>query len=109
MTLPFLDRLRAGGRLPLYTISQNDASTTRAFHDHFGTRLPTLLDSEEAGFPVSNTFGISMVPSMFLVQPGGIIGRVIEGWRKSEIGWLGTLAGVDPFHGGDSVPEWKAG
>jgi len=81
----------------------------REFHRRFGVNLPTLLDSEKAGFPVSNTFGISMVPTMFLVETDGSISRVSEGWRKSDIEKLGALAGINPFQGGGSVPEWKAG
>ena len=43
---------------------------------------------------MSNAFGISSVPTMFLVEPDGAISRVIEGWRKRDIEWLGGQAGV---------------
>jgi len=109
LTLPFLERIRLAGRLPVYAVSQNDARDTRDFHRRFGLSLPTLLDSEEAGFTVSNVFGISSVPTLFLVEADGSLARVIEGWSKSEIERLGELAGVKPFRPSDSVPEWKAG
>jgi peroxiredoxin len=109
MTLPFLDRIQSPDRLPVYAISQNDAADTRAFQRRFTTALPTLLDPENAGFPVSNAFGISMVPTLFLIEPGGAISRVLEGWSKSEVAQLGVLAGVNPFSPGEPVPEWKAG
>ncbi|HYW44816.1 MAG TPA: TlpA disulfide reductase family protein [Bryobacteraceae bacterium] len=108
-TLPFLDRIHSPGRLPIYGISQNDAGDTRDFKGEFGVRLPTLLDSEEDGFPVSNAFGISSVPTMFLIEPDGTVSRVMEGWNKKEIEWLGGRAGVHPFRPGENVPAWKAG
>jgi peroxiredoxin len=109
MTLPFLDRIRSSGSFPVYGVSQNDARDTRDFHRRLGLSLPSLLDSEEGGFVVSNAFGISSVPTLFLIETDGSIARVIEGWSKSEIERLGELAGVKPFRPTDSVPEWKAG
>ena len=93
----------------MYGVSQNDAGDTRDFNTRFGLSFPTLLDSEKAGFAVSNAFGISSVPTLFLIETDGSIGRVLEGWSKSEIERLGELAGVKPFRPSDSVPEWKAG
>jgi len=109
LTLPYLERIQASGRLPVFAISQNDADDSRAFNRRFGVTMPTLLDAEENGFAVSNAFGISTVPTLFLVQPDGAVARVIEGWQKKEIEKLAAEAGVNPFREGDSVPDWKAG
>jgi peroxiredoxin len=109
LTLPYLERIQASGRLPIFAISQNDAADSRDFNRRFGVSMPTLLDTEESGFPVSNAFGISTVPTLFVVEPGGAVARVVEGWNKSEIAKLGAQAGVNPFSDGDSVPDWKAG
>jgi peroxiredoxin len=108
-TLPFLERIHQGGTVPVYAISQDGAKDTREFNRQCGLALPTLLDSERSGFPVSNAFGISSVPTTFLIERDGRISRVIEGWSKREIEWLGGLAGVEAFRQGDNVPEWKAG
>jgi len=109
LTFPFLERLHQSGALAVYGISQNDADDTREFNHEFGVTFPTLLDTEENGFPASNDYGISSVPTLFLVEPDGTVSRVIEGWQKREIEWLGTQAGVQPFRETDRVPEWKAG
>jgi peroxiredoxin len=109
LTLPFLERIHSGGALSIFGISQNDAGQTREFNREFGVTFPTLLDTEESGFPVSDAFGISSVPAMFLVEGDGTISHVVEGWRKTEIEWLGEKAGVRPFRPSDHVPEWKAG
>lgn len=109
LTLPFLERIQSSGRLRVFGVSQNDARDTRDFHRRFSITFPSLLDSEQAGFVVSNTFGISSVPTSFLIESDATIARVSEGWSKNEIERLGALAGVKPFLPSDSVPEWKAG
>lgn len=109
LTFPFLERLHSAGTLAIYGISQNDDEDTREFNHQFGVTFPMLLDAEEGGFPVSNAFGISSVPTVFLIERDGTISRVIEGWRKKEIEWLGAKAGAVPFRQGENVPEWKAG
>jgi peroxiredoxin len=109
MTFPFLERIHAAGAVRIFGISQNDAGDTGEFNQEFGVTFPTLLDSEDDGFPASNAYGISSVPSMFLVEPGGKIANVMEGWRKREMEALAAPALASVFRPGDYVPEWKAG
>ena len=109
MTLPYLDRVHTPGRLSVYAVSQNDEQDTRDFHKHFRIALPTLLDSEENAFPLSNAFGISSVPTMFLIERDGTVSRVIEGWVKQDIEALAGLAGVGLFQEGERLPAWKPG
>jgi len=109
LTLPFLERIHKGATLPVYAISQDDAEDTREFNREFGLTLATLLDAEGSGYPASNAFGISSVPTTFLIEGDGAIARVIEGWSKREIASLGGLAGAQVFRQGDNVPDWKAG
>ena len=108
-TFPFLERIHKGGTLPVYAISLDDAEDTREFNREFGITIPMLIDTGRSGYPASNAFGISSVPTVFLMERDGRISRVIEGWSKREIEWLGGLAGVEAFRQGDNVPEWKAG
>jgi peroxiredoxin len=109
LTFPFLERLHQPGVLPVYGISQNDAESTREFAGRYGITFPMLLDEEERGFAVSNAFGISTVPTIFLIGQDGSISRVIEGWQKQEIGAIAGFAGVSLFRPDDRVPEAKAG
>ena len=108
LTFPYLERIHASG-LTVIGISQNDPEDTREFNQYYGVTFPTLLDTEESGFPVSDAYGISSVPTMFLVDSSGVITRVVEGWSKKDIDWLGLQAGASPFRQDDRVPEWKAG
>jgi peroxiredoxin len=109
LTLPFLERIHKSGTLPVYAVSQDDAEDTREFNREFGLTLPTLLDSGRSGYPVSQAFGISSVPSAFLIERDGGISRVIEGWSKRDMESLGGRAGAQVFRQGENVPEWKAG
>ena len=107
-TLPFLERMRKG-KLQLVAISQDDAESTREFHESFRISLETLLDSEDDGYPVSNAYRIANVPTMFVIERDGTIGEVIYGFVKRDIAEIGTRCGIAPFGPGDYVPEWKAG
>jgi peroxiredoxin len=99
-TLPYLDRVRPG--IQVYGVSQNDADDTREFADYYNVKFPILLDPERT-YPASNAFGITHVPTMFLLDSAGRIERVIEGWIKKDMESLGAV------HASDNVPAWKAG
>lgn len=109
LTFPFIERIHTPAKLPVYGISQNDADDTRGFAQRFGVNFPVLLDTKQSGFAISNAFGISSVPTMFLIERDGTISRVFVGWRKQEIDWLAAKAGVSAFRKGENLPEWKAG
>src|SRR5882672_7097666 len=74
LTLPFIERMYKGaknGVTRMFAVSQDDAADTREFNQEFGITMPTLLDLEQKGYPASNAFGLTNVPSLFLVEPGG--------------------------------------
>lgn len=106
--LPFLDRLTAGS-IRIVGISQDDAAPTERFQEEFGLKFPSLIDEEGAGFAVSNAFGITHVPTMFLVESDGRVSWALDGFSKKEFERLGERAGVAPFREGEPVPDWKGG
>ncbi len=105
-TLPFLERFHQG-KVNVVAISQDDAASTREFNREFGLTFPSLLDGP--GYPASNGFGISHVPSLFVVEPDGSVSWALDGFNKSELSDLGVRFGVKPFRPNEYVPEWKAG
>lgn len=107
-TLPFLERLQ-GGRLQVVGISQDDAEWTREFNTEFGLTFPTLTDLAATNYPVSNAFGITIVPSLFLVQPDGRISWTGVGFSRQSMVELAEMAGVPVLKSGERVPEWKSG
>lgn len=109
LTAPYLERLAANHSLQVIGISQDDAGATRGFVQRFGLTFPMLLDLSSEGYPASNAFGISSVPSLFLLERDGTIARSISGFSKRDFEEIGARAGVSPFGPEDHVPEWKAG
>ncbi|MCX6598692.1 MAG: TlpA disulfide reductase family protein [Acidobacteria bacterium] len=109
MTFPFLDRVAAAGTLDVIGIGQDHAGALQSFCSKFGIRFPMLMDSAEDGYPTSNAFGLSHVPTVFLIEPGGEISLAMEGFSKVQMLELGRRAGMDPFLPGEYVPEWKSG
>ncbi len=107
-TFPYLERLSRGA-VPIAAVSQDDASTAKNFNREFAISFPTLIDSSSGGYAASNAFGISTVPSCFLVGKDQTISWSMEGWSKADVEELARQAGVALFKPGEYVPEWKAG
>jgi peroxiredoxin len=95
--------------VPFFGISQDDERATREFLADFGITFPSLLDSRESGYQVSNAFGITHVPTLYLIGQEGRIAWVSEGFSKADLEQLGERAGIAPFREAESVPSFKAG
>ena len=107
LAMPYVNRL-AQGSLRVLAVSQNDAATTEKFHAHFGITMPTVLDPEKS-FAASNAYGLTNVPSLFVVEGDGTISQSLSGFSKADYAALGERAGVAVFREGEAVPDWKAG
>lgn len=116
-TFPFLQRIyeRYGSeKFTFWAISQNDTEDTREFLDKYGVKIPTLLD--DTGYPVSNAYGLTNVPTIFLILPDGKIEMSSVGFSKADLermaGEAARAAG-NPMSGvfapGEKVPEYKPG
>ncbi len=111
LAFPFLQRLTdgAGEQAPqLVAVSQDEATATTVFHKRFHLSIETVLDQAPA-FPASNAFGISHVPSLFLIEPDGRISTAVEGFSKTHLEKLGERFGVSPFRTADRVPVLQPG
>ncbi|MGH9862946.1 MAG: peroxiredoxin family protein [Candidatus Acidiferrales bacterium] len=116
-TFPFLERLYQGIKgqdgLTLWGVSQDDARDTLDFAREFGTSFPLLPD--EDGYPVSNAYGLTNVPTLFLVKPDGQIQLTSVGFERRDIervaGEFARVAGqpIQVFQPGENVPDSKAG
>jgi peroxiredoxin len=119
LAFPFLERIYkaygAGGKFTLVGVSQDNAADTRAFNRQMGVTFPVLLDP--AGkYPVSSAYGLTNVPSIFLISPHGEVELSVVGWSKPETEELGRrlaqVSGVAPapiVKASDKVPEFKPG
>lgn len=118
--LPFFERLHkrlADAPVSLWSISQNSIDHTNGFAREFGVEtLPVLFDPEEEGFAVSNSYGITNVPTAFLIEPDGKIAATAVGWSKDDTAAmarrLGEAAGEPDlalFEPGENVAAFRPG
>ncbi|MFY9804167.1 MAG: TlpA disulfide reductase family protein [Candidatus Acidiferrales bacterium] len=116
-TAPFLERLHetyAGPKFTFWGISQDDTRDTRDFFKEFDVEFPSLIDAD--GYPVSNQYGITNVPSIFLISPDGKIQVTSVGFAKKDLEQISAAAaratGAPPkplFKPSEAVPEVKPG
>jgi peroxiredoxin len=116
-TFPFLERLYetyADSKFTLVGISQNDAADTREFCKEFGIKFPTLVDGH--GYPASNDYGLTTVPTLFLISQDRKIQQTSVGFVKADLEKLASLVAlaegkpaVPLFKPGEVIPESKPG
>jgi peroxiredoxin len=85
-TFPFLERLykRYGGDgVTFLGISQNDERATQTFAKEYGLTFPMLVD--ENGYPVSNAYGLTNVPTIFLIDTDGTVKVSSMGFDKKDL------------------------
>ena len=85
-TFPFLERLykRYGGKdVTFLGISQDNARATKEFADEYGVTFPMVLDSE--GYPASNAYGLTNVPTSFLIDTDGAVKIASMGFNKKDL------------------------
>jgi len=116
-TLPYLQRLAqryAGDSATVIAISQDDVRGTKEFNREYGVTFPTLLD--DPGYPVSNAYGLSTVPTIFLIEPDGKVKISCMGFDKgdlekiaAELSQLRKIASAPLFRSDEVIPAQKPG
>jgi peroxiredoxin len=115
---PFLERIyKAHGKGPvtMVGISQNSKRDTNVFLHEFGVTFPVLLDEPDT-YPVSNSYGLTNVPTIFWIGQDGKIEISSVGWVKKEIEEINQRSaelggsGANPvFLPGETVADFRAG
>jgi peroxiredoxin len=116
--LPYLERLhKAHGdqKITIVGISQDDLRNTNAFLREYGVTFSTLLDDPK-GYAVSNAYGLTNVPTWFLIGQDGEIEISSVGWVKKDLEDLNRKlaefqkTSLPPlFKPGDDVRDFRAG
>ena len=116
--LPYLERIyKAYGdkKASFIGVSQDNPETSRQFAKEYKISFPIGLD-DTARYPASNAYGLTTVPSIFLISPEGKVEMSTVGWDKRDMEELNKriakAAGVSPaplFKPGEQVPDFKAG
>ena len=118
MAFPYIERIHKQfpkSKLQIVGISQNDAKATAGFAKEYGVTFPIALEDTDR-FTVSNQYGLTNVPTLFLVSTEGKIELSSVGWLKDEVQFVADVAarndGAKPvsiFKPGEDVPAFKAG
>ncbi len=68
----------------LSAFSQDDARSTAKFAKEYGVTFPVLIDDEN-GYLVSNAYGLTNVPTIFLIDTDGTVKVSCMGFDKSVL------------------------
>ena len=116
-TFPFLERLhQRHGKdgVAFLGISQNDSADSKKFAQQYGLTFPILLDAK--GYPASNAYGLTNVPTIFLIDAGGAVKVSSMGFNKADLENIAntladrkSISRAPVFLPGESVPAYKPG
>jgi peroxiredoxin len=116
-TMPFLERLHetyGGANFSLLGISQDAAEPTSEFCAEYGLKFPAMIDAD--GYPASNQYGLTNVPTLFLIAPDGKIQSTSVGFSKADLESIAAAAAratgkpaTPLFKAGEVVPATKSG
>jgi peroxiredoxin len=116
-TFPFLQRIYetyGDSKVSFVGVSQDNSSDTREFLNEFGVKFPALIDAD--GYKVSKEYGLTNVPSIFLIQPNGKVRTSSTGFTKKDLETISAdiaAASGKPaqplFRPGEKVPDHRPG
>jgi peroxiredoxin len=118
-TFPFLQRLYeryTGDNVTFLGISQDDAKATAGFARQYGITFPMALDEKEKGYRASNDYGLTSVPTIFLIDPDGSVRVSSMGFVKADLERIAAelaerreIAPAALFRANESVPASRPG
>jgi len=89
-------------------IGQDPAPALAVFRDRWGQTVPTV--SEPRPYRVSDAYRLVSVPSLYLVDPGGMVLDVVVGWDRDGWNRVAAAAGGRPVSAaGDGLPPYRPG
>jgi len=118
-TFPYLERLYkryGGGGVTFLGISQDDSRSTKDFAKEYGVTFPMLLDEKQKGYVASNAYGLTNVPTIFLIEPDGTVKISCMGFDKKDLESMAAylaerkkIPRAALFRADESVPAQKPG
>lgn len=116
-TFPLIERIHeafGSSKFTIWGISQDDAQDTREFIKEYGIQFPVVI--EEHGYAVSNQYGITNVPTLFLVSTDGGIQFSSVGFEKDALEKIAAEAAHATekpasaiFKPSEAIPAYKPG
>jgi peroxiredoxin len=107
---PFFERLYQANRAAHVTVlgvSQDDSKKTKEFMNEYGVTFPVTIDDESRHYPVSSAYGLTNVPTLFLISPDGQIEVSSVSWSKADVDSVNQK--LAEYRQQKPVPLWQAG
>ena len=79
-------------------VGQDDEAKLRSFADRYGITFPSVVDAPP--YPASRSYGVRVVPTLFLVRDGEVR-DVVESWDRE--GFNRIARGLAELTGGEPV------
>lgn len=107
MVAPKVQALADGGAR-VVAVGEDPPDKLTAYAARHGQWVPTV--SEPAPYLVSSAYGISAVPTLFLVGADGVVADAVGAWDRSRWNALAVAAGGRPVSAdGDGLPAFRPG
>lgn len=116
-TFPFLERLyqRYGrGEVTFLGIGQDSSLEAQKFARQYAVTFPMITD--EKGYPASNAYGLTNVPSIFLIAADGTVHVSSTGFARADLERIARelaerqkSSAVPLFSANEQVPDYKPG
>jgi peroxiredoxin len=116
---PFFERVFQANRVANVTVlgvSQDNAKNTQAFMREYGVTFKVAIDDSSEGYPASSAYGLTNVPTVFLISPDGEIEVSSVGWSKRDVEAVNQRLAecrhqkAAPFwQSGENVQEFRGG
>lgn len=116
LSMPYWERFNAyhEAGLRIWGVVEDPSEDARAFAAEYGMTFPVLTDLHP--YVVSEEYGLTNVPTAFLVEPGGRIARNIVGFSIEAYNVMARdiaarlgVKPIAPFALDDGVPAFKPG
>jgi peroxiredoxin len=115
---PYYERMYQSNRdanASFIGISQDNAKNTEAFLKQFGVTFPVALDDPKH-YAVSNAYGLTNVPTLFYIDPGGEIEIASISWSKADVEAVHAKLAANRrqlaptlWHNGEEVRDYRPG
>ncbi len=116
---PFFERIfqsNRSGKMTVLGVCQDTPKKAKAFVQEFGVSFPVAIDDESNGYAVSNAYGLTNVPTVFLITPDGEIEVSSVGWSKRDVEAINQRlaeyrhqAPSPIWRTGESIQEFRGG
>lgn len=116
---PFFERAFKANRAENVTvlgISQDSPKKTKDFLREYGVSFPVANDDDSNNYAVSSAYGLTNVPTAFLIAPSGEIEVSSVGWSKHDLEAINAKLAAyrqqpaaSLWRAGEDVREYRAG